>query len=44
MHMSPAESINENFKGFNMTHQNYTILYNCLSEGWMGVERLENTF
>ena len=44
MHMSPAESINENSKEFNTTHQNYTILYNCLSEGWMGVERLENTF
>lgn len=44
MHMSLTESINENSKEFNMTHQNYTILYNCLSEGWMDVERLENTF
>ena len=44
MHMSPAERVNENSKGFNVTHQNYTVLYNCLSEGWMGVKKLENTF
>ena len=33
MHMSSAERVDENSEGFNVIHQNYTVLYNCLSEG-----------